>query len=453
MDYSRREFLRQGSIAGISLLATPAILKASPLTSETPAILGGVSVRADKKWPKWPQWNPATDDERLLKVVRSGVWSRAKVVTEFEEAWAAAIGTKRSLTTVNGTNALITAIAQFGIGPGDEVIVPPYTFIASIQAVLMNGAMPVFADIDPATFQMDPNEVAKKITSRTKAILPVHIMGLPVDMDRIMEIANKHNLLVIEDSCQAHLAVYGGKKVGAIGHAGCFSFQNSKNLPIGEGGAVVSDNDSFMDRCFSYHNLGMPYGTAVGVVSGGSAIVGTKVRLTEYQAAIGLIMLERLEEETNTRHANAVYLSDMIRDIPGIVPVKLYDKTERGAFHLYPFRFQEKGFKGLSRTVFIKALQAEGIRASSGYNSLTGAAYLNDAFTSPVFQNAYSAADLDFQRYAEKSHSPNSELLCDHEAVWLPQNVLLGSRTDMEDIAAAIRRIYKNAEQIKKKAF
>lgn len=450
MNYSRREFLRQGSIMGAGLLAVPTILTASSLTGAAPAILGGTPVWAKKQWPKWPRWNPATDDERLLKVVRSGVWSRAKVVTEFEEAWAAAIGSKRSLATVNGTNALITAISQFDIGPGDEVIVPPYTFIATIQSVLMNGAMPVFADIDPATFQMDPKEVEKKITSRTKAIMPVHIMGLPVDMDAIMEIARKHKLIVIEDSCQAHLAVYGGKKVGSIGHAGCFSFQNSKNLPIGEGGAVVSDDDHFMDRCFSYHNLGMPYGTAVGVVSGGSAMVGTKVRLTEYQAAIGLIMLERLEEETNTRHNNAAYLNSLIRDIPGIVPAKLYDKTERGAYHLYPFRFQEEGFKDLSRAAFIKALRAEGVRASSGYNSLTGAAYLNDAFTSPVFQNAYSAADLDFKRFAEKSRCPNSELLCDNEAVWLPQYVLLGSKTDMEDIAGAIERIYKSADQIKK---
>ncbi|TYR36618.1 DegT/DnrJ/EryC1/StrS family aminotransferase [Sphingobacterium phlebotomi] len=451
MNYSRREFLRQGSIMGAGLLAAPTILTASSLTAGVPAILGGAPVLANKQWTKWPVWNPATDDERLLRVVRSGVWSRAKVVAEFEEAWATAVGSKRSLTTVNGTNALITAISQFDIGPGDEVIVPPYTFIASIQAVLMNGAMPVFADIDPATFQMDPREVEKKITPRTKAILPVHIMGLPVDMDSIMEIARQHNLIVIEDSCQAHLAVYGGKKVGTIGHAGCFSFQNSKNLPIGEGGAVVSDDDSFMDRCFSYHNLGMPYGTAVGVVSGGSAIVGTKVRLTEYQAAIGLIMLERLDEETNTRHNNAAYLNSLVGDIPGIVPAKLYDKTERGAYHLYPFRFQENEFKGLSRVAFLKALRAEGVRCSSGYDSLTDKAYLNDAFTSPVYTNAYSAADLDFKLFVERNRCANSELLCDKEAVWLPQNLLLGPRTDMEEIASAMERIYKNADQIKKK--
>ncbi len=450
MDYSRREFLRQGSIVGAGLLAAPAVLTASPLKSAAPAILGGDAIWANKQWPKWPRWNAATDDERLLKVVRSGVWSRAKVVTEFEQAWGNVVGTKRCLAVVNGTNALITAISQFDIGPGDEVIVPPYTFIASIQAVLMNGAMPVFADIDPATFQIDPKEIEKKITPRTKAILPVHIMGLPVDMDPIMEIARKHKLIVIEDCCQAHMAVYGGKTVGNIGHAGCYSFQNSKNLPIGEGGAVVSNDEQFMDRCFSYQNLGLPYGTAVGVVSGGSAIVGTKVRLTEYQAMIGLIMLERLEEETNTRHNNAAYLNSLLKNIPGIVPVKLYDKTERGAYHLYPFRFQEKNFKGLSRSAFLQALRAEGVPCASGYTSLTGASYLNDAFTSPVFKNAYSASDLDFKRYAEKSRCANSELLCDKEAVWLTQNMLLGPRTDMEEIAAAIERIYKNADQIKK---
>src|SRR5690606_25880548 len=176
----------------------------------------------------------------------------------------------------------------------------------------------------------------------------------------------------------------------------------------------------------------------------------SKVRLTEYQAMIGLIMLERLEEETNTRHNNAAYLNSLVKNIPGIVPVKLYDKTERGAYHLYPFRFQEKGFKGLKRADFLRALRAEGVPCASGYTSLTGASYLNDACTSPVFKNAYSAADLDFKRYAEKSRCANSELLCDKESVWLTQNMLLGPRTDMEEIAGAIERIYKNADKIAK---
>ncbi len=221
-------------------------------------------------------WNPATDEEQLLKVLRSGVWSRAEVVTEFEKKWAETIGAKRCLAVVNGTNALIASLVQLGIGGGDEVIVPPYTFIATVAAILQTGAMPVFVDTDPETFQIDPDKIEAKITPRTKAIMPVHILGLPADMIKIMAIAKKHNLLVVEDACQAWLAEIDHKKVGTFGNAGCFSFQNSKNIPIGEGGAIVSDDEAFMDRCYSYHNYGNPYGTMVGEVGSGTVIAGNK---------------------------------------------------------------------------------------------------------------------------------------------------------------------------------
>ena len=191
-NYSRREFLKQNSLAGlgaaVAMGAGPSILANYATTTDTPAILGGQKIRT-KAWPVWPMWNPATDEEQVLKVLRSGVWSRADVVTEFEKKWAETIGTKRCLAVVNGTNALIASLSQLNIGGGDEVIVTPYTFISSIQAVLMTGAMPVFVDIDPETFQINPEKIEAKITSRTRAIMPVHILGLPADMERIMEIA------------------------------------------------------------------------------------------------------------------------------------------------------------------------------------------------------------------------------------------------------------------------
>ncbi|MEJ7830218.1 MAG: DegT/DnrJ/EryC1/StrS family aminotransferase, partial [Segetibacter sp.] len=257
MDHksSRRDFLKQGSLAGVGTVFSMGVgssVFAIGTNNTVPAIIGGRPAWNEMKWVKWPIWNPETDEKRIIEVLRSGIWSRAGVVTEFEAEWSKALGVKRSLAVVNGTNALIVALNQLNIGPGDEVIVPPYTFIATIQAVLVNGAMPVFVDIDPATFQIDPAKIEAKITPRTKAILPVHILGLPADMDRIMAIAKKHHLVVLEDACQAPLAEVNHKKVGTIGDAGCFSFQNSKNIAIGEGGAIVSDNDAFIDRCFSY---------------------------------------------------------------------------------------------------------------------------------------------------------------------------------------------------------
>ena len=193
---------------------------------------------------------------------------------------------------------------------------------------MLNGAIPVFVDIDPETFQMDPDNIEKKITSRTRAIIPVHILGLPCDMQRIMAIAKKYDLLVVEDACQAWLAEINGKKVGTFGNAGCFSFQNSKNMPIGEGGAIVSDDDEFMDRCYSYHNYGNPFGSTAGQYQAGTVMIGTKLRLTEYQAAIGLVQLERLEQQTEVRNENAAYLKSLISEIPGIAPV-VYDEVTK----------------------------------------------------------------------------------------------------------------------------
>jgi dTDP-4-amino-4,6-dideoxygalactose transaminase len=166
------------------------------------------------------------------------------------------------------------------------VILPPYTFIATPQSILMNGAIPIFCDIDPATYQLDPGKIEAAITPRTRAILPVHILGLPADMTAIMDLARKHNLLVVEDACQAWMAEIHGKKCGTFGHAGCYSFQNSKNMAIGEGGAIVSD-DVRSWTAVSHTTTRDAYGTAVGTVGAGTPMLGTKLRITEYQAAIG----------------------------------------------------------------------------------------------------------------------------------------------------------------------
>jgi perosamine synthetase len=447
---TRREFIKQNAlaVAGAALATTvPAAVYAGSKNT-APAILGGNPSWTKDKWPTWPRWNPETDEKKLLEVMRSGVWSRAAVVTEFEKAWADALGAKRSLAVVNGTNSLVTAIAQFNIQAGDEVLVPPYTFIATVSAVLTNGAMPVFVDIDPVTYQMDPAKIEAKITSRTKAIIPVHILGLPADMDKIMAIAKKHNLIVIEDACQAHLAEIDKKKVGTIGHAGCFSFQNSKNLPIGEGGAVVSNDDAFMDRCFSFTNFGNPYGSAVGAVGAGATMQGTKLRFTEYGAAIGLAQLKRLDSETTTRNENAVYLKSRIKDIPGVVPYQLYSNVTRAAFHLFPFRYKKEEFKGLSRTDFLKALTAEGVPCSSGYTTLNTQPFLNETFKSKGYKGIYPKEMLEIKNYNEHNKCPENDLLCS-EAVWFTQNMLLGTQNDMNDIAVAIEKIHKNAEKIK----
>jgi len=450
--YLRRTFIKNSAFAGIGVgigaAATPGIISGCAENAGLPAILGGEPVRTEG-WPDWPVWNPETDEKRLIEVMRSGVWSRADVVTEFENKWAETIGSKRCLATTNGTYALITAMRQAGIGAGDEVLVTPYTFIASIEAILMVGAMPVFVDIDPATFQIDADKIDEKITSRTIAIEPVHILGLPADMEKIMSVAKKHDLIVIEDACQAWQAEVNNKKVGTFGKAGCFSFQNSKHLPIGEGGAIVSDDDEFMDRCFSFHNFGRPHGKVVGTVSGGYILLGTKARFTEYQAAIGLAQLKRLDEQNTLREKNAEYLRSEIKDIPGILPYELYPNVTRAVFHLFPFRYKKDKFQGLSREKFLKALRAEGIPCSSGYETQNNMPYLKDAFESKNFQKVYPKDMLDFDAYVERNQCPENDRICNEEAVWFSQSMLLGDQSDMDDIANALEKVYNSAGKIK----
>ena len=452
-EYTRRDFIKHNSVAGLGAMAalpsaTTNTFKHYHKTGGSLALLGGKPV-IEHGWPEWPIWNPETDEKKLLEVIRSGIWSRSKVVDEFEKKWAEIIGTKRCLAVVNGTNALNAALAQLDIGWGDEVIVTPYTFIASISSILFNGAIPVFVDIDPETFQMDPEKIEEKITEHTRAIMPVHILGLPCDMDSILTIAKKHDLKVVEDACQAWLAEIDHKKIGSFGHAGCFSFQNSKNLPIGEGGAIVSDDDEFMDRCYSYHNYGNPYGSITGEVGAGTIMIGTKLRLTEYQAAIGLAQLSRLEQQTERRNVNAQYLKSQISAIPGIFPYKLYQNVTRAAFHLFPFRYQKEEFSGLPRTQFLSALSAEGIPCSSGYKELNKMPYLANAFESKNFKKFYPKHRLDYRKYADENECPRNKKLCNEEAVWFPQNLLLGSRQDMNAVATAIEKVHRNAEKLK----
>lgn len=463
-NFGRRNFICTTGLAAAGAMLGPGALRAAinhvPQTPEViggfptvhthqmPAVLGGTPIRT-KEWPTWPVWNKQTDEPLVVNDLRSGIWSRASLVTQFEKEWGDYIGAKRCLTVVNGTNALITSLLQLGIGGGDEVIVPPYTFIATVAAVLATGAMPVFVDTDPATWQIDPAKIESKITSKTRAIIPVHILGLPADMLKIITIAKKHNLFVIEDACQAHGAEIGGRKVGSFGDAGCFSFQNSKNLAIGEGGSIHSNDDAFMDRCYSYHNYGNPYGSVVGQVNAGTLIAGNKLRLTEYQAAIGIGQLKRLQQETDLRNANAAYLRERLSRIPGIITYTLTPNVTKAAFHLFPFRYDKSGFKGMSRAAFLKALNAEGIPCSEGYAPLNKMPYLENAFASKNYKKMYSAPELDIHGYNERNSCPLNDRLCNEEAVWFYQSMLLGTKADMDDIVNAIRKIHDNADKIK----
>jgi perosamine synthetase len=317
--------------------------------------------------------------------------------------------------------------------------VPHYTFVATINTVLLQHALPVFVDTDRETFQIDTRKIEAAITKRTRAILPVHLGGAAANLDAILEIARKHNLPVLEDACQSHLAEWRGRKVGTLGALGCFSLQASKNLNSGEGGVVVSNDEKLIETCRSFHNQGRGgLNTSLNYVRNGD-----NRRLTEFQGALLLAQLTRLEDQARTRETNAAHLTKLLSEIPGIAPAKMYEGCTRNAYHLYMFRYNAAQFSGLPRATFLKALRAEGIPCSGGYDPLNKEPFLNNTLDGRGYRYVYPPKVLQ-QLKARNANLPENDKLC-QEAVWLTQNLLLGSKEDMEQIAAAVRKIQQQA--------
>lgn len=439
-DVTRRDFnrtLAAGS-ALMGLAAAPAVA-----VEETPAILGGKAVRS-APFSSWPKIQ-ANDEQSWMNVLREGKWCRldGNHATEFEKNWASALGVSHCLATSCGTTALVTAMNALDVSPGDEVIVPPYTFVATVNPVLLQHALPVFVDSDIETFQIDASKIEAAITKNTRAIVPVHLGGSPADMDTILAVAAKHRIPVLEDACQAHLAEWKGKKVGGLGQAGCFSFQASKNLNSGEGGALTTNDAAMMDRALSFHNNGRGTGAVSGYVRNGS-----NHRMTEFQAALLNTQMSHLVEQSEVRSNNAKYLTKHLEQIPGIHPARMYAGTTRNAYHLYMFRYEAEQFSGLARAQFLKALEAEGIPCSGGYTPLNQEAFLENTLRSRAYRKIYSDAEL--KAYRERNHCPVNDRLCE-QAVWFGQTMLLGPQSDMDQIAGAIRKIQKHAAAVRSK--
>jgi dTDP-4-amino-4,6-dideoxygalactose transaminase len=438
---TRRHFLGAAlsSAAGLKLGARPRpALSVGLKPAGKPALLGGDPVRREP-FPSWPKIQE-NDERAWTNVLKQGRWCRmdGSYAKEFEAAWAKMLGAKYCLATASGTTALLTSLHALGIGPGDEVLVPPYTFVATVNVVLLVHALPVFVDTDLETFQMDAGKIEAAITERTKCILPVHLGGAPADLDKILAIAEKHKLPVLEDACQAHLAEWRHQKVSTLGELGCFSFQASKNLNSGEGGAILSNNEDLIKICESFHTNGR------GQSDSGFSYVrnGCNHRMTEFQAALLLAQMSRLEEQSRTRAQNAEYLTKQLREIPGIAPARMYDGCTRNAYHLYMFRYDKTQFAGVPRARFLKALEAEGIPCSGGYTPLNKEPFLKNTLESRAFRSIYSVDDI--ARYEARNHCPANDQLCE-EAVWLFQTMLLGTHSDMDQIAEAVRKIQSQA--------
>ena len=405
------------------------------------ALSGGTPVRTEP-FPSWPVYGNA-EEEALLRVLHSGRWGRSDrgEVEQFEAEFAAFVGARHAIAVTSGTTALRIALLASGIREGDEVVVPPYTFQATATSVLEANATPVFADIQPDTYNLDPAAFEAAVTPRTRAVIPVHLAGLAADMDEIIAIAERHGILVIEDAAHAHGGTYRGRGLGSIGHMACFSFQSSKNMSAGEGGIITTSDPDLAETCSSIHNCGR--------IRGGAwyehAILGGNFRMTEFQAALLRAQLARLPEQLEVRERNARRLIPRLEAVPGIRCQASARNDGRHAYHLFPYRYDPAVF-GVSRAVFARAMRAEGIPIAEGY---TVPLYRQPLFTRKAF-GPYtgclgSRPDLDY----EAALCPVCDRICGEEGGWLYQSILLGSENDMDDIARAAAKIHEARDELR----
>ncbi|MCF0136102.1 MAG: DegT/DnrJ/EryC1/StrS family aminotransferase [Lachnospiraceae bacterium] len=396
-----------------------------------------------KPFPSWPQWGEA-EEEMLRKVLYAGQWGTlGDQAMSFASRFAAFQDCQYGIAVNNGTQALEIAMRGLGLGFGDEVILPAYTFIATASAVCACGITPVFADIDPATMLLDAADAERRITPRTRAIIAVHYAGRPCDMDAIMAVASAHGLKVIEDCAQAHGASFRGRKVGSFGDVGTFSFQETKNLPAGEGGMIVTNNKEVFAECWHYHTSGRALEGSAEL--GGLVLMGTNARMAEWEAGILHVQMDKLEGQMAKRTENARLLRELLKDEDWLELPAQDERITCHAYHLFTMTLK-KDVLGMSREEWIRRVSAEGIPVSASYNPL----YRDVMFSSANFRRMcapVSGSAVTFASCALESGSMAASDDCkavEEAAPWnvyLTQNVLLAEAEDMQDIVKVFRKV------------
>ncbi|SDS75463.1 DegT/DnrJ/EryC1/StrS family aminotransferase [Microlunatus soli] len=386
-------------------------------------------------FPSWPQFGPE-EETGLIDVLRSGAWgsTSGQLVATFETEFAAFHRTRHATALNNCTAGIAACLRAADIGVGDEVIVPPYTFIATASAALMVGATPIFADIDPTNHLLDPAPVEAAITDRTRAIIPVHLAGNVADLDAFVELGRRHDLLIIEDAAQAIGASWRDRPVGGFGAFGVFSFQSSKNMTAGEGGIVTTDDDARAAAIYSQVNLGR--------VRGGGwyqhETIGYNLRLTEFQAAVLRAQLDRFEDQQAVRDERAAQLRADLADVDGVLVDAIDDRVSSHGHHLFIFRLPELGARGL-REAAAAALRAEGLPGvSTGYLPL---------HRNPALQRATADLARRLGRPEVTANCPATDLIST-DTLWLPHETLLGSPEQIAAVGRAIAKIAHAADQL-----
>ncbi|MGE4297199.1 MAG: DegT/DnrJ/EryC1/StrS family aminotransferase [Desulfovibrionaceae bacterium] len=419
--------------------------------SNTLALLGGAPVRTEP-FPAYPVIDDA-DKAAVMAVLDRGALSTFGAgpkgnfaggveIRAFEQEFAAFNQSAYALAVNSATAGLHCALAAAGVGPGDEVIVPPYTFTATATAVLHHNAVPIFCDVEDTTFCLDPAKVEACVTPRTKAIIPVHLLGHPADMDAIMAIAARHNLVVIEDCAQAPGASYKGVRVGNIGHMGVFSFQETKNLPVGEGGMITTNDEQLAERCKMIRNHGesIILGQPRSYVSN---IIGWNYRMTEMEAALGRSRLRKLAKENAVRKTLFEHLEKGLAGLPGLTTPRIGADAVH-AYHIYGMRY-DAAATGVDRAVILKALQAEGVPVTPSY--------WRPLYANPIFQEAraYGEQGCPFKCPFYKGSVDYTKVVCEvaerliyQQALWLFIVRPPATTADMDDIIGGFRKVWAN---------
>jgi dTDP-4-amino-4,6-dideoxygalactose transaminase len=409
------------------------------------AITGGRPVRP-KPFPAWPVYD-REDARAVQKVLASRNWGGYPFPNEradrFAQQFARFHGAKHGLAVANGTVAIEVALKAVGIAPGDEVIVPAYTWEGTVGPILLLNAVPMFVDISPDTYCLDAGQLEAAVTPRTRAVLPVHLGMCFSDLDAIQRVARKHRLAVIEDCAHAHGGRWRKRGAGATGRVGCFSFQSSKLMTAGEGGAVITSSLECYERAQSYTNCGRASATD----RYRRRMIGFNYRMTELQAALLEGQLRRLPAQADLRRSNMERFAAVIEGIPGLELLKRDPRNTAVAAYQFVFKYLPERFEGVPRAAFLGALEMEGIPCDG-------------LFYEPVYRSALFPLNpgdfpaLSWKRrrpltFRGRVHCPVSERAAYREAVWLPHHIFLGSRADTDDVSRAVRKVIENISELR----